>query len=94
MIEAVAKLAGGISDTEIAHHNLPLKFVDDFLRMNLFPNNPIYGSVWDKAMHAAKSYEINVAWQRWLRANGGATAAEALTYARQLAAKYGLTIYF
>jgi RHS repeat-associated protein len=92
--QALGRLAGETPAGADAHHNLPIEFYDRFMEMGLNPNDPMFGSFWERGSHMATAYEFNAAWRAWLSANGRAEAADALAFARQLAKQYGLTTYF
>lgn len=71
----------------------PVKFGDKFERLGIKIGDPRYGAWWEAHDHLRRAHEYNMRWRNFLDAPG-ATLEQALAFARELAAEYGLTVRF
>jgi len=77
-----------------AHHVLPVKFEEDFIRAGI--NNihkPVYGSWWARTPHRHASHAYNERWQVFFE-GGERSREEVLDFAKKLAKEYGFEVLF
>ena len=81
----------------MAHHVIPNAFKWTIWRMSrgqINVDDPKYGSWWKSTDHLTHARQYNLEWAKWLARNKKAGTKQILDFAREIAHKYGQTIYF
>ena len=82
---------------KMAHHVIPNAFKWTIWRMSrgqINVDDPKYGSWWKSTDHLTHARQYNLEWAKWLARNKKAGTKQILDFAREIAHKYGQTIYF
>jgi RHS repeat-associated protein len=77
-----------------AHHVLPQAFEEYFQAAGINIHHPRFGAWWGKKDHGRKAAEYNEAWREFIRMSPDASADDIVSFGRQIAGSYGLTILF
>jgi hypothetical protein len=77
-----------------AHHALPQKFRRNFNAAGINIHDPIYGSWVDKTAHRGWSRAYNQNWDEFFEKNASPSSQQVLSFARQLATRYGFNVNF
>jgi hypothetical protein len=88
----LAELTRMLPDGMQAHHMLPQKFAGRFTGINI--HDPKYGAWWESVTHGKAANAYNAAWEEFFAKNPEAKAEDFLNFARRLAKRYALDIYF
>ena len=89
-------LTGDNGEGRQAHHVLPQEHRGKFFAAGFNINNPTFGSWVDTSTHLGFSYEYNQDWAFFFGSFGDyiPTKMQILSFATELAGKYGFDIYF
>ena len=77
-----------------AHHVLPVHFIEKFTTAGINIHDPMYGAWVDSSVHLSFSYDYSAEWEAFFSQYANPTQVQILDFARELAQKYGVEIYF
>ncbi len=87
------QLTGSLGKGMQAHHIFPQKFINEFARVGININNPLFGS-WVGSNHQSWSVAYNNAWQAFFKVYNNPTTQQIFNKVAELAKQYGFKLNF